>query len=83
MSVKRDSLVDCLKGYACILVVLDHVLLGLENALGVASISSFALFTEDFIGKFHVALFMFLSGMFLISLVVWKREECGEHSYIS
>lgn len=74
MSVKRDSLVDCLKGYACILVVLDHVLLGLENALGVANISSFALFTEDFIGKFHVALFMFLSGyVFNITGGVEKR----------
>lgn len=64
----RNIFVDELKGFACLLVVLDHVLLGLENAMGYENVPFIARFMEDYIGKFHVALFMFLSGfVFMIT----------------
>lgn len=30
----RDKTIDCLKGYACLLVVLGHVMLGVRNMGG-------------------------------------------------
>ena len=55
--MKRDKLVDCLKGYACFLVVLGHVIMGIRNAGIVCPAYSEKL--EMFIWSFHVALFFF------------------------
>lgn len=60
MEKKRDTSVDLLKGYACFLVVLGHVLMGVRKA-GVYT-PAFFVGAEDFIWTFHVGLFMFLSG---------------------
>lgn len=56
----RDKFVDCLKGYACILVVFGHVIMGIRKAM--EEIPIFSVYLEQFIWTFHVALFMFLSG---------------------
>ena len=58
--MKRDKLADALKGYACLLVVLGHVMIGIRTAGG--SIPFFAETAETFIWSFHIDLFMFLSG---------------------
>lgn len=59
--MKRDKTVDCLKGYACILVAFGHVILGVRNG-GNVKTPFFSDELESFIWSFHVALFMFLSG---------------------
>ncbi|WP_026497692.1 acyltransferase family protein [Butyrivibrio sp. WCD2001] len=59
---KRDYLVDCLRGYACLLVVLGHVILGIRNASIDAPLPNLELWSEYVLWSFHVALFMFLSG---------------------
>lgn len=56
----RNELVDCLKGYACLLVVFGHVIMGLRQAGG--DIPGFEYPTELFIWTYHVSLFFFLSG---------------------
>lgn len=58
---KRDKLVDCLKGYACFLVVFGHVIMGIRKS-GIAGGGIYGIYLEEFIWTFHVALFMFLSG---------------------
>ena len=60
MEKKRDLLVDSLKGYACFLVVLGHVIMGIRKAGSFSS--DYEVLVENFIWTFHVALFMFLSG---------------------
>lgn len=56
---KRDKLVDCLRGYACLLVVFGHVIMGIRKWGG---IPTFEYPLEKFIWTFHVSLFFFLSG---------------------
>lgn len=58
--VNRDKLTDCLKGYACLLVVFGHVIQGIRNA-GII-VPNKEPMVETFLWSFHVALFMFLSG---------------------
>ncbi len=58
--MKRDALVDRLKGYACLLVLFGHVILGVRTS-GITT-PSFMLTAENFIWSFHIDLFMFLSG---------------------
>ncbi len=58
--LQRDVFVDQLKGYACLLVLLGHVLLGLISC-GL-SLPAFLPFSERFIMSFHIDLFMFLAG---------------------
>lgn len=58
---ERNQLVDMLKGYACILVVFGHVIMGIRQATD-GGVPTFAVSVEKFIWTFHVALFMFLSG---------------------
>ena len=57
----RNILVDKLKGYACFLVLFGHVIMGIRLA-GV-DIPKFFWGMEKFIWSFHVALFLFLSGV--------------------
>lgn len=72
---ERNFLVDCLKGYACLLVVLDHTILGIRLA-GINAISpEFELWFESLIGSFHVPLFMFLSGY--VYQITGKWESKG------
>ena len=49
-----------LKGYACLLVVFGHIIIGIRTS-GMAVPGMLPL-TEKFIWSFHIDLFMFLSG---------------------
>lgn len=70
--MNRNKLVDALKGYACLLVVFGHVIIGIRTS-GEA-VPSFMQTAERFIWTFHIDLFMFLSG-FVYSLTGgWKRK---------
>ena len=71
--MKRDKLVDCLKGYACFLVVFGHVIMGIRNAGIVCPAYSEKL--EMFIWSFHVALFFFLSGYVYNITGEWRRKK--------
>lgn len=71
--VRRNTFVDCLKVYACILVVFGHVILGLRNA-GIV-VPEFSHFLEKFIWSFHMALFMFLSGYVYQITGEWKGKQ--------
>lgn len=70
--MQRDRIVDCLKGYASILVVFGHVIMGIRKA-GV-SIPSFEYPLEKFIWTFHVPLFFFLSGYVYKISGFWKSK---------
>ncbi len=69
----RNVLVDRLKGYACFLVLFGHVIRGIRTA-GV-DIPSFFFGMEMFIWSFHVALFLFLSGVVYRLTGEWKRHK--------
>ncbi len=57
---ERDIRADILKGYACLLVLIGHVMIGLRTSdIFVPSALQTA---ESFIWTFHIDLFMFLSG---------------------
>ncbi len=71
--MKRNVLVDKLKGYACFLVLFGHVIMGIRLA-GIA-IPSFFEGLEKFIWSFHVALFMFLSGVVYKETGEWKGKN--------
>lgn len=58
--MERDKLTDMLKGYACLLVVFGHIIIGIRTS-GMAVPDVLPL-TEKFIWSFHIDLFMFLSG---------------------
>ena len=70
----RNKLVDCLKGYSCLLVVFGHVILGIQN-MGKVSIPGFAPYLKDFIWTFHVPLFLFLSGYVYRITGEWKGKK--------
>lgn len=70
---ERNQLVDMLKGYACLLVVFGHVIMGIRKSTG-GQIPTFAVITENFIWSFHVALFMFLSGFVYHMNGDWKGK---------
>ena len=53
--MERNILVDKLKGYACLLVLFGHVIMGIRLA-GI-NIPSFFEGVEKFVWSFHVALF--------------------------
>ena len=75
--MERNVLVDRLKGYACFLVLFGHVIMGIRLA-GV-DIPEFFHGMEKFIWSFHVALFLFLSGVVYKVTGEWKGKEtkCG------
>ena len=69
----RNILVDKLKGYACFLVLFGHVIMGIR--LSGVNIPSFFEGAEKFIWSFHVALFMFLSGVVYKETGEWKAKK--------
>lgn len=77
---KRDALVDCLKGYACLLVVIGHIILGIRNS-GLA-VPFFSQPAERFIWSFHMALFMFLSGYVYKITGEWKGKKSRGHFFL-
>ena len=71
--MERNVLVDRLKGYACFLVLLGHVIMGIRIA-GI-DIPEFFWGMEKFIWSFHVALFLFLSGVVYKMTGEWKGKQ--------
>lgn len=71
--MERNILVDKLKGYACLLVLFGHVIMGIRLA-GI-NIPSFFEGVEKFVWSFHVALFMFLSGVVYKETGEWKTKK--------
>jgi fucose 4-O-acetylase-like acetyltransferase len=71
--MERNTLIDKLKGYACFLVLFGHVIMGIRVA-GIG-IPSFFEGLEKFIWSFHVALFMFLSGVVYKITGEWKSKQ--------
>lgn len=71
--MQRNVLVDKLKGYACFLVLFGHVIMGIRVA-GIP-IPSFFEGVEQFIWSFHVALFLFLSGVVYKETGQWKGKK--------
>ena len=71
--MERNILVDKLKGYACFLVLFGHVIMGVRLA-GV-NIPLFFKGMELFIWSFHVALFLFLSGVVYKETNEWKSKK--------
>ena len=71
--MERDVLVDRLKGYACFLVLFGHVIMGIR----LAGIDIPKLFwgMEKFIWSFHVALFLFLSGVVYKVTGEWRSKK--------
>ena len=71
--MERNALVDKLKGYACFLVLFGHVIMGIR--LAEINIPSFFEGLEKFIWSFHVALFLFLSGVVYNETGEWKSKK--------
>ena len=71
--MERNILVDRLKGYACFLVLFGHVIMGIRLA-GVDT-PEFFWGMEKFIWSFHVALFLFLSGVVYNVTGEWKSKK--------
>lgn len=71
--MERNVLVDRLKGYACFLVLFGHVIMGIR--LGGVDIPKFFEGMEKFIWSFHVALFLFLSGVVYKVTGEWKNKK--------
>ena len=71
--MERNLLVDKLKGYACFLVLFGHVIMGIRLA-GV-SIPGFFWGLEKFVWSFHVALFLFLSGVVYKMTDEWRSKK--------
>ncbi len=71
--MERNVLVDRLKGYACFLVLFGHVIMGIRLA-GV-DIPKFFWGMEKFIWSFHVALFLFLSGVVYKATGEWRSKK--------
>lgn len=70
--MERNLLVDRLKGYACFLVLFGHVIMGVRVA-GI-EIPRFFWGLEQFIWSFHVALFLFLSGVVYRLTGEWRGK---------
>lgn len=71
--MERNVLVDRLKGYACFLVLFGHVIRGIRTS-GI-NIPHFFEGFELFIWSFHVALFLFLSGVVYKITGEWKHKK--------
>lgn len=59
---QREIWIDYLRGFACILVTLGHMLMGLQDQIISSQLITFCI---DFIYHFHVYLFFFCSGYLL------------------
>ena len=71
--MERNVLVDKLKGYACFLVLFGHVIMGIR--LAGLNIPSFFADIELFLWSFHVALFLFLSGVVYKETGEWRGKK--------
>ena len=71
--MERNVLVDKLKGYACFLVLFGHVIMGIRLA-GI-NIPQFFWGMEKFIWSFHIALFLFLSGVVYKVTGEWTSKK--------
>ena len=71
--MERNILADKLKGYACFLVLFGHVIMGIR--LSGIYIPSVFEGMEKFIWSFHVALFLFLSGVVYKLTGEWRGKE--------
>ena len=71
--MERNVLIDRLKGYACFLVLFGHVIRGIRTA-GI-SVPQFFEGMELIIWSFHVALFLFLSGVVYRLTGEWKNHK--------
>ena len=71
--MERNVLVDRLKGYACFLVLFGHVIRGIRTAD--IHIPAFFEGLELFIWSFHVALFLFLSGVVYRLTGEWRGQK--------
>lgn len=71
--MERNVLVDKLKGYACFLVLFGHVIMGIR--LSGLNIPPFFRGVELFLWSFHVALFLFLSGVVYKETGEWKGKK--------
>lgn len=69
----RNLLVDRLKGYACFLVLFGHVIMGIRVA-GIRT-PAFLWGVERFVWSFHVALFLFLSGVVYRLTDEWRGKQ--------
>ena len=77
--MERNVLVDRLKGYACFLVLFGHVIRGIRTA-GI-DVPGFFEGMELFIWSFHVALFLFLSGVVYRLTGEWRKHKT-RHGFI-
>lgn len=71
--MNRDVLADRLKGYACILVLFGHVIIGLNSSAVTTPLFLYKL--QSFIWTFHVDLWMFLAGYVYSLTGKWKKHE--------
>lgn len=71
--LKRNILVDCLKGYACLLVTFGHVIMGIRKT-NLILVPDLFQFLEKFLWTYHVPLFMFLSGFIYNVKGGWKVQ---------
>ena len=71
--MERNALVDKLKGYACFLVLFGHVIMGIR--LGGVNVPECFPILEKFIWSFHVALFLFLSGVVYKITGEWRGKK--------
>lgn len=72
--MSRNRTVDCLKAYACLLVVFGHVIMGIRKMGGVV-IPAMAYSLENFLWTYHVAIFMFLSGCVYGITGKWEKKK--------
>lgn len=71
--MERNVWVDRSKGYACFLVLFGHVIMGMRKA-GI-DMPGFFSGMETFIWSFHVALFLFLSGLVYQMTGGWESKR--------
>lgn len=77
--MERDKLADLLKGYACLLVIIGHVMVGIQNC-GI-SVPNYFSVTVKFIWSFHIDLFMFLSG-YVFSITGGVLSKGGRTAFL-
>lgn len=78
-AMERDKQADLLRGYACLLVVIGHVFIGVRTS-GIA-VPGFLAVSEKFIWSFHIDLFMFLSG-YVFSLTGGAAAKGGRRAFL-
>lgn len=73
---KRDLIADYVKAYACLLVVIGHVILGVrKGANNQIKIPIASFWIEQYIWTFHVSLFMFISGYIYNKCGKWHSKS--------